>query len=91
MIAIAAGSSLGGVLRGGGDPLEQAAQARRSASQTLVGTLGEASTALVPRGQVKINGEIWEARASQNARAGDTVRVTHVNGLLLEVEPAEAP
>ena len=59
--------------------------------QTLVGKLGEASTALAPRGQVKINGEIWEARASQNTRAGDTVRVTHVDGLTLVVEPAEAP
>jgi membrane protein implicated in regulation of membrane protease activity len=58
--------------------------------QTLVGKLGEASTALAPRGQVKINGEIWEARASQNTRAGDTVRVTHVDGLTLVVEPAEA-
>ena len=58
--------------------------------QTLVGKLGEAATPLAPRGQVKINGEIWEARASQNARAGDTVRVTHVDGLTLEVEPAEA-
>jgi membrane protein implicated in regulation of membrane protease activity len=67
---------------------------RRRKSQvgvhTLVGKLGEASTALAPRGQVKINGEIWEARASQNTRAGDTVRVTHVDGLTLVVEPAEA-
>ena len=46
---------------------------------------------LVPRGQVKINGEIWEARATRNARAGETVRVTRVDGLMLEVEPAEAP
>jgi membrane-bound serine protease (ClpP class) len=58
---------------------------------TLVGTLGEASTSLTPRGQVRINGEIWEARASQNARAGETVRVTRVEGLMLEVEPAEGP
>lgn len=57
--------------------------------QTLVGKLGEASTALAPRGQVKINGEIWEAHASKTIRAGDSVRVTRVDGLSLEVEPAE--
>ncbi len=57
--------------------------------QMLVGKLGEATTALAPQGQVKINGEIWEARAKEAARAGDTVRVTRVDGLMLEVEPAE--
>ena len=59
--------------------------------QTMVGTLGEALTTLAPRGQVKIDGEIWEARAEQGVRAGDTVRVTRVDGLTLEVEQAEAP
>jgi membrane-bound serine protease (ClpP class) len=59
--------------------------------QMLVGALGEATTALAPRGQVKVNGEIWEARTKEPARAGDTVRVTRVDGLTLEVEPAEAP
>ena len=58
--------------------------------QTMVGTLGEAMTTLAPRGQVKIDGEIWEARAEQGVRAGDTVRVTRVDGLTLEVEQAEA-
>jgi membrane-bound serine protease (ClpP class) len=59
--------------------------------QTMVGTLGEAITTLAPRGQVKIDGEIWEARAADGVRAGDTVRVKRVDGLTLEVEPAEAP
>jgi membrane-bound serine protease (ClpP class) len=59
--------------------------------QTMVGTLGEAITTLAPGGQVKIDGEIWEARAKQGVRAGDTVRVKRIDGLTLEVEPAEAP
>ena len=59
--------------------------------QTMVGTLGEALTTLAPRGQVKVDGEIWEARAEHGARAGDTVRVKRVDGLTLEVEQAEAP
>ena len=60
--------------------------------QTMIGTLGEAITTLAPSGQVKIDGEIWEARArEQGVRAGDTIRVKRVDGLTLEVEPAEAP
>ncbi|HUK44921.1 MAG TPA: NfeD family protein [Gaiellaceae bacterium] len=59
--------------------------------QTMIGTLGEAVTALAPRGQVKVDGEIWEAEAAGSARAGDTVRVTGVHGLTLDVEKAEAP
>jgi membrane-bound serine protease (ClpP class) len=55
--------------------------------QTMVGRLGEAITALAPAGQVKIDGEIWEARAQAGAQAGATVRVTRVDGLTLEVEP----
>jgi len=57
--------------------------------QTLVGVRARAITALAPSGQVAIDGEIWEAHASEAARAGDTVRVTAVNGLTLEVEPTE--
>jgi membrane-bound serine protease (ClpP class) len=56
--------------------------------QTMVGRLGEALTALAPAGQVKVDGEIWEARAQAGAQAGATVRVTRVDGLTLEVEPA---
>jgi membrane-bound serine protease (ClpP class) len=58
--------------------------------QTMVGTLGEALTALAPRGQVKVDGEIWEARAESGIRAGSAVRIKRVDGLTLEVEPAEA-
>lgn len=58
--------------------------------QTLVGTTARALTPLTPRGQIAIEGEIWEAHASSPARAGDAVTVTAVDGLTLEVEPAQA-
>jgi membrane-bound serine protease (ClpP class) len=58
--------------------------------QTMVGTVGEALTALSPRGQVKVDGEIWEANAENGIRAGDPVRIKAVHGLVLEVEPADA-
>jgi membrane protein implicated in regulation of membrane protease activity len=59
--------------------------------QTMIGSLGEAITALTPRGQVKVEGEIWEAKAADAVRAGDTVRIKGVHGLTLDVEKAEAP
>lgn len=59
--------------------------------QTMIGTTGEAITALAPRGQVKVDGTIWEARAAGGARVGDEVVVTSVDGLMLEVEKAGAP
>jgi membrane-bound serine protease (ClpP class) len=59
--------------------------------QTMIGALGEAITALSPEGQVKVDGEIWHARADGGAHTGDHVRVTGVRGLTLEVERAEAP
>jgi membrane-bound serine protease (ClpP class) len=59
--------------------------------QTLIGATGEAITALAPKGQVKIDGTIWEARAPAGARAGDEVVVRSIDGLTLEVEKAVAP
>jgi membrane-bound serine protease (ClpP class) len=56
--------------------------------QTMVGAEAQAITALEPSGQVKVDGEIWEARAPEGARAGETVRIKRVDGLTLEVEPA---
>jgi membrane-bound serine protease (ClpP class) len=56
--------------------------------QTMVGTLAEVITPLTPVGQVKVDGEIWQARAERGAGVGETVRITAVDGLTLEVEPA---
>jgi len=35
---------------------------------------------------VKVDGEIWEARSSADVLPGESVRVTAVDGLTLEVE-----
>ena len=59
--------------------------------QTMIGTVGEAITALTPDGQVKVDGEIWRAHGPREIRAGDPVRITGVKGLTLEVEKAESP
>jgi membrane-bound serine protease (ClpP class) len=57
-------------------------------TQTLVGKTAEVRVACRPRGQVFIDGELWEAECAAGADAGARVRVLRVNGLTLEVEPA---
>ena len=63
---------------------------RRRASvglDTLVGRRAVVVRALTPVGQVKLDGEVWEARAEYDLLPGDEVVVRGVDGLQLEVEP----
>ena len=55
--------------------------------ETLVGATASVITPLVPDGQVRVNGEIWQAHSVRDVRVGETVLVSAVNGLTLEVEP----
>jgi membrane protein implicated in regulation of membrane protease activity len=43
--------------------------------------------ALTPRGQVKLDGEVWEARGPAGIAPGEEVVVIAVEGLVLDVEP----
>jgi membrane-bound serine protease (ClpP class) len=52
-----------------------------------VGRTAVVVRALAPQGQVKLDGEVWQARASVDLLPGDEVVVTAIDGLLLEVEP----
>jgi membrane-bound serine protease (ClpP class) len=56
---------------------------------TLVGATGEVSEPLAPVGQIRVRGELWEARSSSELPPGARVRVIAVHGLTLEVEPVE--
>ena len=62
---------------------------RRAAvgAETLIGRTAVVVRTLSPRGQVRIDGEIWEARASDDALPGAEVVVTGIDGLVLAVEP----
>jgi membrane-bound serine protease (ClpP class) len=53
----------------------------------MIDSIGVARTDLQPQGKVMVHGELWDARANVNVRAGARVRVTLVDGLTLEVEP----
>lgn len=56
--------------------------------EALVGRRAVAVTDLRPSGQVKFDGELWQARCEAGAAAGDPVVIRRIDGLTLEVEPA---
>lgn len=66
--------------------------ARRMRAQTgaeaLVGREAEVVETCRPDGKVRVQGELWQARCDAGADVGDTVRVTAVHGLTLEVVPS---
>ena len=57
-------------------------------AEQIVGSFGVAETSIDGTGTVRLGGEIWNARASAPIPAGQRVRITKMEGLLLHVEPA---
>jgi membrane-bound serine protease (ClpP class) len=53
---------------------------------SLVGKVGVAIGSIQPDGQVKVNGEIWNAICAGGCETGTKVVVRRVDGLTLEVE-----
>ncbi len=55
----------------------------------MIGESAEATTAIEPEGMVRLRGALWRARANRATpiAAGDRVRVSAIDGLVLEVEP----
>jgi membrane-bound serine protease (ClpP class) len=58
--------------------------------QGLIGEVGVAQTALLPRGKVFVHGELWDAVSSMSVAAGERVTVRKVDGLQLEVDPVRS-
>jgi membrane protein implicated in regulation of membrane protease activity len=56
--------------------------------ETLVGRRAAVSVDCRPIGQVRVAGEIWQARCDVGADVGERVVVSEVDGLLLVVDPA---
>jgi membrane-bound serine protease (ClpP class) len=56
--------------------------------QTLVGRDAVVTQPCLPDGQVRLDGETWQAHCEAGAGPGDRVRVSAVDGLTLVVEPA---
>lgn len=59
--------------------------------ESMIGTMGQASTGIDPEGTVTLAGGQWRARTNRATpiAAGAAVRVVAIDGLLLEVEPDE--
>lgn len=55
--------------------------------ETMRGRVAKALDDLAPRGQVSLDGEIWEAEATAPVRRGEQVQVQAMEGLLLRVAP----
>jgi membrane-bound serine protease (ClpP class) len=55
----------------------------------LIGVVGVVRSPLTPRGQVFLRGELWNAESEEPVQAGDSVRVTKVEGLTLKVIPVQ--
>jgi membrane-bound serine protease (ClpP class) len=53
--------------------------------ETLVGQVATVVTACRPIGQVRVAGELWQARCEEGADPGDVVRVNSIDGLTLAV------
>jgi membrane-bound serine protease (ClpP class) len=61
-----------------------------SGQEEMVGMIATAREDFDEIGRVWIRSEVWRARARQPVREGDKLRVTGMDGLVLEVEPVEA-
>ena len=58
-------------------------------AEALIGRAGVATTDLWPEGQVKVDGELWQARCDGGVDAGRRIVVTGIEGLTLTVEPEQ--
>ena len=61
----------------------------RSGPETMVGRTATVVDDIDPIGRVRLDGEHWNARARVPVREGETVRIEAIDGLTLEVSPAE--
>jgi membrane protein implicated in regulation of membrane protease activity len=61
-------------------------------AEGMIGERAEVIEPLAPRGRVKLRGEIWsaESETGESLAAGERVRVTAVDGLVLRVAGSRA-
>lgn len=59
--------------------------------ETLLGARATVVTPCRPLGQVRVQGELWQARCDEGADPGDGVQVESVDGLTLTVSRAGSP
>jgi membrane protein implicated in regulation of membrane protease activity len=57
-------------------------------AEALIGRRAVVAADCMPAGQVRVAGELWQARCEGGAAVGDEVVVRELDGLTLVVEPA---
>jgi membrane-bound serine protease (ClpP class) len=62
----------------------------KTGPETMIGATAEVVEPCRPLGQVRVHGELWEARCAAGAGVGDTVRITALDELTLTVAPLPA-
>jgi membrane-bound serine protease (ClpP class) len=61
-------------------------------SEVMIGKIGVVITDLTPKGEVRVQGEIWRAESSSgNIPKGEQVTVKALNGLVVLVEKTQVP
>jgi membrane-bound serine protease (ClpP class) len=59
----------------------------QTGAEAMVGQLAEVVARCRPTGQVRVHGELWEARCAEGADVGQKVRIEALDGLTLVVAP----
>jgi membrane-bound serine protease (ClpP class) len=59
----------------------------RAGAETLIGARGEVVSGCDPVGQIRVGGELWQARCETAVEPGTAVHVVARDGLTLHVEP----
>jgi membrane-bound serine protease (ClpP class) len=62
----------------------------RTGAEAMIGEEAQVVTACRPLGQVRVQGELWQARCEEGADVGETVRIEAIEGLTLVVRPVAA-
>ena len=60
-----------------------------SGREAMIGEIAEAEEDFENRGAVFLRGERWNAKTNRPVRKGDRVRITAIDGLVLEVTPVD--
>jgi membrane protein implicated in regulation of membrane protease activity len=63
----------------------------RTGAEAMIGQTAEVVAPCHPTGQVRLQGELWEARCAQGADVGESVLIERLEGLTLVVTPTRGP
>ena len=62
----------------------------QTGAEAMIGETAEVVVPCHPTGQVRVQGELWEARCDQGADAGELVRIERLESLTLVVAPTRS-